>query len=93
MEQSLVKNKWNEILDQADDWWEELTHDDMEQINGSHAQLVYVLQERYDYSHEAAKAEVEKRVGSLVGHSRHEPGKGAYPHLTTKPQASTPAHR
>jgi len=93
MEQSLVKNKWNEILDQADDWWEELTDDDMEQINGSHAQLVYVLQERYDYSHEAAKAEVEKRVGSLDGRSHYEPGKGAYAPLPAKGHANTPAHR
>jgi uncharacterized protein YjbJ (UPF0337 family) len=67
MEQSLIKNNWSEILDQVDDWWEELTDDDLEQINGSQAQLVYFLQERYSYSHEAANAEVEKRVSSLKG--------------------------
>jgi uncharacterized protein YjbJ (UPF0337 family) len=65
MDQSIVKTRWNEILDQIDDWWEELTDDDLEQINGSHIQLVYVLQERYGYTHEVARAEVERRIGSL----------------------------
>jgi uncharacterized protein YjbJ (UPF0337 family) len=65
MEQNLVKNRWNEILEQADDWWEELTDDDLDQINGSHAQLLYVLQERYKYTHDEANAEVEKRIGGL----------------------------
>ncbi len=65
MDQSIVKTRWNEIRDQVDDWWEELTDDDLEQIDGSHIQLVYVLQERYGYTHEAARAEVERRIGSL----------------------------
>lgn len=65
MEQNLVKNRWNEILEQADDWWEELTDDDLDQINGSHGQLLYVLRERYQFTLDEAKAEIEKRIGSL----------------------------
>jgi len=70
MDQNIVKNKWSEIRDQIDDWWEELTEDDLDQINGSHIQLVYVLQERYGYSHQEAQAEVEKRITGMPGGAR-----------------------
>jgi CBS domain-containing protein len=54
--------QWAQIRQHLRGWWDHLTEHDLEHIAGHHDQLVQVIQERYQYLHERAQAEVDQRL-------------------------------
>lgn len=52
-------DKWQEIKGKLKEAFEQLTDDDMQQIQGSRARAVGVLQTRYGYGKEQAQQEWE----------------------------------
>jgi CBS domain-containing protein len=54
--------QWAQIRQELRGWWDHLTEHDLEQIAGHQEQLVRVIQERYQYVHERAQAEVDQRL-------------------------------
>jgi uncharacterized protein YjbJ (UPF0337 family) len=64
MEARSLQDNWNNVRDRVKDWWNELTDDDLNTIDGDPNQLVPTLQERYGYTRELAEAEVDKRMTS-----------------------------
>ena len=54
--------QWAQIRQHLRGWWDQLTEHDLEQIAGRQDQLVRVIQERYQYLHERAQDEVDRRL-------------------------------
>jgi uncharacterized protein YjbJ (UPF0337 family) len=64
MEGKVLKNHWSELRDKISDWWDDLTDDDLDIINGNQEQLIAVLQERYGYTRNLAFGKVKVRMAS-----------------------------
>lgn len=65
MDAGSIKDNWTEMRDRVRDWWDELSEEDLGNLDGDPNQLVPTLQERYGYTRELAEAEVEKRMASV----------------------------
>ena len=64
MERKNFQNNWSEMRDQISEWWDDLTEEDLDVINGNQEQLIAVLQERYGYTRNLAFVEVKIRMAS-----------------------------
>jgi uncharacterized protein YjbJ (UPF0337 family) len=59
MNSDVLKGKWKQLRGQVQQKWGDLTDDDLDRIQGSQAEFEGVLQERYGYTKERAKQEVD----------------------------------
>jgi len=64
MEGKFLQNNWNEMRGQISEWWDDLTDEDLDSINGNQEQLIRVLQNRYGYTRNLAFLEVKIRMAS-----------------------------
>ena len=64
MERKILQNNWSEMRGQISEWWDDLTDEDLDRIDGNPDQLITVLQERYGYTRNLAFLEVEIRMAS-----------------------------
>ena len=62
MNADIFKGKWKQIRGEAKKWWGELTDDELDQIDGEHDKLVGKVQERYGWTKEKARSEVNRRL-------------------------------
>lgn len=62
MNNNVLDGKWKQMRGQAKIWWGKLTDDDLEKVNGNFNKLIGLLQEKYGYTQQQAKAEIEKRT-------------------------------
>jgi len=60
MDTNILKGKWNQIKGDIKMKWADLTDNDLTKVEGSEDKLVGLLQEKYGYSKEKAKQEVQK---------------------------------
>lgn len=60
MDTNILKGKWNQIKGDIKMKWADLTDNDLTRVEGSEDKLVGILQEKYGYSREKAKQEVQK---------------------------------
>lgn len=60
MDPNILKGKWNQIKGDIKMKWADLTDNDLTRVEGSEDKLVGLLQEKYGYSRDKAKQEVEK---------------------------------
>jgi len=58
MSDDILKGKWKQLRGQIQQKWGDLTNDDLDRIQGAQTEFEGVLQERYGYSKERAKQEV-----------------------------------
>ena len=65
MNDDVLDGQWKQAKGHVREWWGKVTDDDMERINGKGEQLVGVLQERYGWTREHAKQEMDTRLDSL----------------------------
>ena len=65
MNDTAVKGHWKQIRIKAKEWWEKLTDDDLDMIDGKRDQLIGKLQERYGYSKEKAAREVNACLSEI----------------------------
>lgn len=56
----VLRHNWDEIRNQAKDWWGELTEDDLDEIGGERDRLVNLLQHRYGRSREEAEVDIAR---------------------------------
>ena len=68
MERKILQNNWIEMRGQISEWWDDLTDEDLDRIDGNPDQLITVLQERYGYTRNLAFMEVKIRM------ARYRPG-------------------
>lgn len=56
---NVLEGTWNKIRGKVQQQWGELTDDDVDKIQGKYDELVGALQERYGYSEQRAREEVD----------------------------------
>jgi uncharacterized protein YjbJ (UPF0337 family) len=59
MNSDIFKGKWNQLRGQIQQKWGDLTDDDLDRIQGAQTEFEGLLQERYGYTKERAKQEVD----------------------------------
>lgn len=60
MDPNILKGKWNQIKGDIKMKWADLTDSDLLRVEGSEDKLVGLLQEKYGYSKDKAKQEIDK---------------------------------
>ena len=65
MNKDILEGKWSQLKGEAKKQWGELTNDDLERVEGQREKLEGRLQERYGYSRQQAKDEVDKFVSRM----------------------------
>jgi uncharacterized protein YjbJ (UPF0337 family) len=58
MENDIFKGKWKQLRGQIQQKWGDLTNDDLDRIQGAQTEFEGLLQERYGYTKERARQEV-----------------------------------
>ena len=66
MNTDMLEGKWKEIQGDVRERWGRLTNDDMTRIGGKRDKLEGVLQQRYGYTKERARAEVNSYLSNLM---------------------------
>lgn len=59
MNEDIFQGKWKQLRGQVQQKWGELTDDDLNRIKGTQTEFEGLLQERYGYTKERAKQEVD----------------------------------
>lgn len=62
MNEDIFKGNWNQLKGNMKQWWGNLTDDDLKRIEGSRDELIGRLQERYGWSKEEARTEIDRRM-------------------------------
>ena len=57
--EDILQGKWKQLKGNVQKQWGKLTNDDIDRIQGTHDELVGLLQERYGYEREYAKKELK----------------------------------
>jgi uncharacterized protein YjbJ (UPF0337 family) len=65
MNEDILKGNWNQLKGNVKQWWGDLTDDDVQRIEGNRDELVGRLQERYGWTKEEARAEIDRRFKEL----------------------------
>jgi uncharacterized protein YjbJ (UPF0337 family) len=58
MSDDIFKGKWKQLRGQVQQKWGDLTNDDLDRVQGAQTEFEGVLQERYGYTKERARQEV-----------------------------------
>jgi uncharacterized protein YjbJ (UPF0337 family) len=58
MSDDILKGKWKQLRGQIQQKWGDLTNDDLDRIQGAQTEFEGLLQERYGYTKERARQEV-----------------------------------
>jgi len=58
MSDDILKGKWKQLRGQIQQKWGDLTNDDIDRMQGTQTEFEGLLQERYGYTKERAKQEV-----------------------------------
>jgi uncharacterized protein YjbJ (UPF0337 family) len=65
MDKYMLKNRWGRLKEEAQNHWDDLSSDEIEQLHGDWNKLVRKLQEKYGYSRSEAEEEVEYFIADL----------------------------
>jgi uncharacterized protein YjbJ (UPF0337 family) len=60
MNDDILKGQWKQLRGQIQQKWGDLTNDDLDRIQGVQTEFEGLLQERYGYTKERAKKEVDE---------------------------------
>ncbi|HVJ78422.1 MAG TPA: CsbD family protein [Hyphomicrobium sp.] len=60
-----IEGNWKQFSGKVKEKWGQLTDDDLTKVNGSREQLEGVLQQRYGYAKDKAKAEIDSWTNGL----------------------------
>jgi len=66
MDPNILKGKWNQIKGEIKMKWADLTDNDLARVEGSEDKLVGLLQEKYGYSRDKAKQEIQKSMNRYM---------------------------
>ncbi|MEZ4616515.1 MAG: CsbD family protein [Caldilineaceae bacterium] len=60
MNENILQGKWMQIKGGVRQQWGKLTHDDLDWVQGNYEQLLGLIQERYGFARDKAKAELDQ---------------------------------
>ena len=60
-----IEGNWKQFAGKVKESWGDLTDDDIAKLNGNREQLEGLLQQRYGYAKDKAKAEIDRWSNSL----------------------------
>ncbi len=60
-----IEGNWKQFAGKVKENWGNLTDDDIARVNGSREQLEGILQERYGYAKDKAKAEIDRWTDAM----------------------------
>jgi len=63
MDADVFEGQWKQLRGELRSWWGSLTEDDLERIGGQKDKLLGLVQEKYGYTREQARQEVDRRLG------------------------------
>jgi uncharacterized protein YjbJ (UPF0337 family) len=72
MERKTLQKNWSELRGQISEWWDDLTNEDLDLIDGNQERLIAVLQERYGYTRNLAFVEVKVRMSNYHPEGREK---------------------
>lgn len=61
----VMVGSWNQLREPIKGWWSKLTDADLDSINGKYDILVSVLQQKYGYTSQQAKEQVDQRLAEF----------------------------
>jgi uncharacterized protein YjbJ (UPF0337 family) len=64
MSDDIFKGKWKQLRGQVQQKWGDLTNDDLDKVQGAQTEFEGLLQERYGYTKERARQEVNDFLGA-----------------------------
>ena len=64
-EDVMLRDQWLEIRGKMKEWWNKLTDDDLNVIDGHRDRLIAKLRERYGYSKEQAAKELQQHLAQI----------------------------
>jgi uncharacterized protein YjbJ (UPF0337 family) len=59
---NVLVGSWNQLREPIKTWWSKITDADLDRINGHYDILVSVLQDKYGYSPQEAKKQIDQRL-------------------------------
>ena len=62
MDNNVFEGTWKQMRGQAKGWWDKLTDDDLEKVEGNFDILIGLPREKYGYIRQKAEAEYRKRI-------------------------------
>ena len=62
MNPDTFEGRWTRLRGEITSWWDKLTDVDFEKVAGKKDRLVALVQEKYQYTHERAQQEVDRRL-------------------------------
>jgi uncharacterized protein YjbJ (UPF0337 family) len=65
MNDDIFKGKWKQLRGQIQQKWGDITDDDLDRIQGAQTEFEGLLQERYGYTKERAKQEVDNLLRAV----------------------------
>jgi uncharacterized protein YjbJ (UPF0337 family) len=68
MNDDIFKGKWKQLRGQIQQKWGDLTNDDLDRMQGTQTEFEGLLQERYGYTKERAKQEVDNLLKASETH-------------------------
>ena len=66
MQSNILEGTWKQLRGKIQERWGKLTDDELDQAEGKADQLVGLLQEKYGYTEERARREVNSVIGELT---------------------------
>jgi uncharacterized protein YjbJ (UPF0337 family) len=79
MDQEILKGKWLQVKNDVPTWWNRLTDDDVDHIQGDAERFIGKLNERYGYAREQAENEINNFLRLPDTRRNVPPGKGEMP--------------
>jgi uncharacterized protein YjbJ (UPF0337 family) len=68
MNDDIFKGKWKQLRGQIQQKWGDLTNDDLDRMQGTQTEFEGLLQERYGYTKERARQEVDNLLKASETH-------------------------
>jgi uncharacterized protein YjbJ (UPF0337 family) len=68
MNNDIFAGKWKQLRGQVQQKWGDLTNDDLDRIKGTQTEFEGLLQEKYGYTKERAKQEVDNFLKASEPH-------------------------
>lgn len=63
--QDILTGNWTQVRPLIKSWWSKLTDADLDSMDGHYEVLVSLLMEKYEYSEQYAKDEINQRLGEF----------------------------